>query len=267
MNLPMTKPNHVFTPTSTSTQPHYPGQIHDPSMKSINFNQLLQNRGIRFMHSKAVPCPNDNTLDDNSHSPMCQFCDGSGIIYYQSKEIIGAFISNSLEKQFEYNGEWESGNAICTFPTEYSDGTQAEFGMYDRLQVLDYTARLFEKKTYEPRTGNLQQLRYPIEKVDYLITVTDSTLKEYIQGTDFNISSGKIQWVTGHTPSYDNLIGQGQIYSVSYYANPVFIVLQPMRELRVTQEMQPDGTKIAIRLPQQILVKRDFFVNKPETIS
>jgi hypothetical protein len=40
-----------------------------------------------------------------------------------------------------------------------------------------------------------------------------------------------------------------------------------MRELRVTQQMQPDGTKIARRMPQEILVRRDFLVNPAEKLA
>jgi len=39
-----------------------------------------------------------------------------------------------------------------------------------------------------------------------------------------------------------------------------------MRELRITQQMI-NGQKTAIRLPQQILVKRDFLFNPPNTES
>lgn len=175
-------------------------------------------------------------------------------------------VSNSVEKQFEYNGIWEVGTAVVTFPTEYADGEQAEFALYDRLVVQDYTVRLYEKKEYEPRTGGLQQLRYPIHNVENLITVTDTAIKQFVEGVDFNVVNGLIEWVPGQEPDYDTAADTGQIYAVSYYANPVYIVMQPMRELRVSQQMLPDGTKVAIRLPQQIVVKRDYFVNKPEKL-
>jgi hypothetical protein len=207
-------------------------------------------------------------LNDNNHNPLCPHCDGSGILYYAPREIVGTFMSNSIEKQFEYNGVWEVGTSVVTLPSEYADGTQAEFSTYDRLTVTDYTVRLWEKKAYEPRPDNKQQLRYPIQKVEYLITVTDTEIKELIDGIDFSISSdGKIEWVPGRTPSYNTAADQGQVFGVSYYAFPIYVVLQPMRELRVTQQMLPDGTKVAIRLPQHLVVKRDFFVNPPERIS
>jgi hypothetical protein len=91
-------------------------------------------------------------------------------------------------------------------------------------------------------------------------------MSEYVQGVDFDVVGGQIQWVVGKTPSYDNINDMGQTYSVAYWAKPVYIVLQPMRELRVTQQLMPDGTKISVRMPQQLVIKRDFLVNKPEKL-
>lgn len=268
MTKTMDKPSATFTPSPTSTQPFFPSTIPDPSIYAQGFDQLLNNRGIRFNHWRAVPCPNMVSLDDNSHNPNCTHCDGSGLLYYRSKEIVGVLVSNSVEKQFEYNGVWEAGTCVITFPAEYEDGEQADFSLYDKLEVTDYTVRLWEKKQYEQRVGGVQQLRYPIHNVEYLATVTDSTVKEYQQGVDFDITAdGKIQWISGKEPVYDPVTELGQVFTVSYFANPVYIVLQPMRELRVTQQMMVDGTKVARRLPQQIVAKRDYFVNNPEKLA
>jgi hypothetical protein len=262
----MDKPSATFTPSPTSTPSQFPLILPDPSMYKQNFDQLLNNRGIRFEHQRALPCPNMRALDDNSHDPLCPHCDGSGILYYQPKEIIGVFTSNSIEKQFEYQGSWETGTAVVTLPTEYADGTQADFTLYDRLVVKDYTVRLWEKKEYEPRTDSKQQLRYPIVKVEELVTATPTVLKNYILGVDFAIEDGKIKWI-GTTPDYDTINEIGQAFSVAYLANPEYVVLQPLRELRVSQQLQAGGTKLAIRLPQQVIVKRDFLVNSPEKLA
>ena len=261
----MDKPSATFPASITSTPPQFPTILPDPSMYKQNFDQLLRNRGIRFEHHRALPCPNMRALDDNSHDPLCTHCDGSGILYYQPKEIIGVFLSNSIEKQFEYQGAWEVGTATVTLPTEYADGTQADFTLYDKLVVKDFTVRLWEKKEYEPRAGDIQQFRYPIVKVEQLVSATAYNLKEYVQDTDFIIEDGKIKWI-GEKPDYDHVNEMGQAYSVAYLANPVYIVLQPLRELRVSQQLET-GNKLAIRLPQQVVVKRDFLANSPEKLS
>lgn len=202
-----------------------------------------------------------------AHQPDCPFCDDSGLIYYESKEIWGTFSGNSIEKTFEAHGVWEVGTAVMTFPTEYADGTQADFNTYDRLEFPDFTVRLWELKGYEPRSENKQALRYPIQKVEYASSITDGVQKFYYPDVDFTINEeGEIVWIDGRQPAYDSELERGEVIGWAYFAKPVYVVLQSLRELRITQEMV-NGTKTAKRLPQQILVRRDFMVGSGEKIA
>lgn len=253
--------NNCFPPLSIpSTMPNI---IPDPSLKGASFDQILQNRGIRFLHRKSAPCPNVKSLADNSHNPNCPICDGNGIFYYQEKEIVGVFTGNSLQKNFEMQGIWEIGTATVTLPTVYPDGTQAEFNTYDQLMIMDYTVRMWELKEYEPRLDGLQQMRYPIISVDYMASAVNNALNPYELGVDFNLVNGKIEWIPGKEPSYDSVNERGEVFVINYFANPVYVVLQHLRELRVTQELI-GGVKTPIRLPQELLIKRDFLANEPE---
>ena len=261
----MDKPTQTYPATKTlnSTFAQVPSLIPDPSILGQSFDQILSQRGIRMLHSKVVPCPNLNALDNNSHDPDCDFCDNDGFVYYDEKEIWGTFGSNSIQKTFEAHGVWETGTATVTVPTEYQDGTEADFNTYDRLIIPDFTVRLWEMKEYEPRDGNVQGLRYPVKKVDYAMSVVGGVQKLYILGTDFTINSdGQIVWIVGKEPAYDETTGRGTPISWSFYATPVYIVVQTLRELRITQELNNAGVKVARRLPQSILVKRDFFPGK-----
>ena len=267
--MTMKKPDAAYPVTQVSTPSPMPPQILDASIRGIAFDQLMQNRGIRFIHKRSVPCPNIRSLDDNTHDPNCPFCDNSGILRYGDREIIGVFQSNSLEKLFEQQGVWEVGTAVVTLPAEYADGTQADFNTFDQLDIVDFEVRLWEIKEFEPRTGNKQRLRYPIGTggIDFMSSVEAGVLRVYELGVDFNVVDGEIEWVTGQEPGFDAATDIGSVFSVGYFANPVYNVLQHMRELRVTQEMQPDGTKIARRLPQEIMVRRDFLVNSAEKLA
>lgn len=264
----MDKPSKTYASpalATTSTPSIFPPQIPDPSLRGIGFDQLLAQRGIRMIHRRAIPCFNISDLDQNTHNPTCSVCDGSGIYYYREKEIYGIFHSNSLEKMFEHHGVWEVGSAVVTLPTEYPDGEEADFNMFDQLVIPDFTSRMWELKEFVPTDDLIQQVRYPIQKIDFIASAANSTVTEYEVGTDLTLTDdGKIQWVDGHEPSYDNVNERGDVFVVSYYANPVYTVLQHMRELRITQELQADGTKMAKRLPQQILVRRDFMRNGAE---
>lgn len=265
MTQPIDKPNAIMPQNSGSFPSSMPFPLPDPSIRRDSFNEMIQNRGIRFMHSKAYPCSNMKSLEDNNHDPLCPHCDGSGILYYDRREIFGVFSSNSIERQFERNGVYEVGTVMVTVPTEYPDGTEADFSMFDRMEVVDFSVRLWELKEYRPSTNNQQQLRYPILKTSKVEAVTTQARTEFIEGTDFTIVDGKIQWVVGRTPTYNSNSDNGQVYSVNYYCKPIYIVLNPMRELRITQELQ-NGERTARRLPQQLVLRRDFFVNGSEKI-
>ena len=245
-----------------------PLQIPDPSIKGVSFDQLANNRGIRFIHRRAAPCPNLRALDDNSHEPNCPVCDGNGILYYCEKEIWGLFVSNSLQKNFEQQGMWEIGTAVVTLPAYYPDGSVAEFNTYDQLVIEDFPVRLWQLKEYDPaENSGVTRLRYPIDTIDIVTSVQNNVRVDFIEGTDFTIdSNGNIVWVAGKEPSYNSIEDRGEVLSIVYHANPVYNVLQQMRELRITQELI-GGQKIARRLPQQILVKRDFLSNPSNTES
>ena len=247
-----------------SSPTNMPVFIPDPSLRGQSFDQLLQNRGVRFLHRLSAPCPNLRSLHDNSHDPNCSVCDGNGMMYYREKEIYGVFYSNSLEKNFEMQGIWEIGSAVVTLPTQYPDGTQADFNTFDQLVIPDFTVRLWELKEYEPRPDRRQQMRYPIKSIDYIAAVKNNVTVPYEEGTHYNIVDDKIEWVASQEPDYDSINERGEVYVVVYFAHPVYNVLQHMRELRITQELA-NGSKVPVRLPQQVLVKRDFLFNKPET--
>jgi hypothetical protein len=267
--MSMEKPGQVYpapaqAPTSVASP--MPIWIPDPSLRGQSFDQLLTQRGIRVMHERSVPCPNIITPDTNAHQPECTFCDESGILHYGSKEIYGVFTGNSIEKTFEAHGIWEVGSAVMTFPVEYADGIQADFNTYDRLTFPDFTVRMWELKEYEPRPGKLQTMRYPVHNVDFVSSITGGVQRMYNVGVDFNITpTGDIEWIAGMEPAYDSAALRGDTVVWSYYANPVYVVVQSLRELRITQELV-NGQKVSKRLPQQVLVKRDFLIGAGEKI-
>lgn len=249
------KPNQQYPKGLGAIGKFMPGILPDPSISGGAFDQLLNNRGIRFIHKISAPCPNMNALNDNNHDPECPFCDQSQILYVEEKEIWGVLSNNTLEKLYEIQGVWEVGTAVITFPTEYNDGLQADFNIFDQLICPDFQIRLSDLKEYNglPTMG----AKYPIERVVNITSVVDNALKVYVEGTDFNIVDGNIVWVVGKEPSYNDIEEIGEVLSITYVANPVYNVLQTLHELRVTQELV-DGVKVAKRLPQQVLVKRDF---------
>lgn len=251
----------IEEPCDTFESP-MPLNIPDVSIRGEAWDQLAQNRGIRFIHKVAAPCPNMKRLVDSNHEPDCPYCDGSQILYVQENEIWGTFSNNTLEKMFEIQGVWEIGTAVISFPTAYPNGDQADFNVFDKLISPDFQIRLSDLKEYKPTQNNKMGSKYPIINVCDMTSVVDGAIKKYVQGVDFNIVAGEISWVTGREPRYDDIAEIGEVLSITYSANPVYNVLQTLHEIRASQQMV-DGKKIARRLPQQVLVKRDFLF-KPD---
>lgn len=249
------KPNQSY-PSNPNMLPQYmPLRIPDPSIRGESWDQLLQNRGVRFIHQRVAVCPNMFNLEDGSHNPNCPVCDGQGMLVYDQREIFGVVVSNSLDRQYEYQGYWELGSAVVSMPTEYPDGKQAEFLAFDRLLVPDFTARMWELKEYKVLPGNKQYMRYPVHNTDFVGAVINNVLVQYVEGTHFTISTdGALVWIT--PPPVD------QVYTIQYFANPVYVVLNLLKELRVSQQ-NDNGQKHAKKLPQELVVKRDYLVNPP----
>ena len=256
------KPDKEYPNPPSAYESPMPFNIPDVSIRGEAWDQLAQNRGIRFIHKIAAPCPNMKRLVDNNHEPECPFCDGSQILYVQEKEIWGTFSNNTLEKMFEIQGVWEIGTAVISFPTVYPDGTQADFNVFDKLSCPDFQIRLSDLKEYKNTLSNKMSTKYPIVDVCDMTSVVDNALKKYIKGTDYNIVDGEISWIPGKEPRYDDIEEISEVLSITYSANPVYNVLQTLHEIRASQQMV-DGQKTARRLPQQVLVKRDFLF-KPD---
>jgi hypothetical protein len=242
------KPSNTYTNSPLSTPQFMPPQIIDHSIRMDSFDQLLKNRGVKFIHKRAIPCPNMTDLDANNHLPNCPICDGNSFYYYDTREIVGVFSGNSMQKIFEASGVWEMGSAVITFPTTYNDGTQADFSTYDRLELPDHEVRLWEQFTVSSTSMRLRYLITPAG-IDKIMAVINGIVVSYVLGTHYNITNGSIVWIT--KPANNTVV------SVVYYANPVYNVVQMMHEQRITQELI-NGVKTNQRLPQAVLVKRDF---------
>jgi hypothetical protein len=72
-------------------------------------------------------------------------------------------------------------------------------------------------------------------------------------------------WIDGKQPHYDPRTNHGEVLTWSFFAQPVYLVVQVLRELRITQEMV-NGKKTPRKLPQQVLVKRDFLPTASESV-
>jgi hypothetical protein len=261
----MRRPNHVFPPGNvvrTGTNKPLPEPHHDAAA----YDEFIKAHGLRWTHYKSAFCPNVSDIDNRQHDPNCRTCD-NGYIFYGGAEVMGFLEQGKLERFYEIQGLWEAGQAIVTF-TSYQDGPDGsvskgpmnDFLLGDKVVCLDYTFAWPE--IVEINRNGVDRLKYPALEVEFLSDVD----REYKESVDFKINSdGFIEWLPGgKRPAWQPDKDRGSVYSIRYSANPVYFVEQVLREIRATKgENRETGAIEAVRLPQQLLIKRDFMFKHP----
>lgn len=266
----MRDPNKKFKRSKGQISRGTPDSLPDPLLDKIAYDELIKNRGLRWKHFKGTPCPNLGDLEIQSHDPNCNACE-NGMLFYEGGEVHGVFQANRLERMYEIQGVWDVGEAVITFSANMDDidgnpglGAPVDLQHFDKLMCLDYTFRWQE--LIEHSHVGIDRLRYPALTVEFVATVSGK-VKNFYVGRDFQITSeGFIEWLpNGNKPTYDQLNSRGEVYTISYCARPVFYVVQLLHEIRATKAAKP-GTrneKIAVRLPQQVLIRRDYLFTHP----
>jgi hypothetical protein len=203
-----------------------------------------------------MPCPQVNDVNAAVHDPECSnpTCD-NGYLQVMPREVWGYFNNDQLNKLFEVQGEYNQNVAVITFAAVYTDGTEADFQPFDRIEMVgDYSKRVSE--LFEASPTGVDRLRYRVLDVEQLVSSDGVT---YEQNKHFIIERGRIHWISNVRPKYDQATQRGEVCSVSYTIPVRYYIHHVMREIRGTQRLDPTtGEKVAIRLPQHCLVSREF---------
>lgn len=237
-------------------------QLH-VGLNGENFEQQIQNRGIIMIHAKPMPCPNVIDIHSADHSPNCTSCD-NGMIYYGHKECKVVFMGNSNQRNFTMQGTQDTDSATFIVPTKYMDGTPMDVQFYDRFvcPLKEFKIRYYQRVEYSQTRKD--RLHFPAVSVDM---VFDGTT-QYKEGIDFEVKDGYICWISGgNSPSYDLDTDMGKVYSINYYTQPVFSVINLPHQLRTAIELDSAGQPFYKLYPQLVGVRKDFLpYNKGDKI-
>jgi len=242
--------------------PLYPDKTGQVALNPTAFEQLIRGHGIRMIHQKPIPCPNQRTLNGNDHDPNCEAC-YNGYLYYDQTEFIGAMAGNSINKQFGMNGTWDLDQATIIVPSKDANGSEMDFQIFDQILVLDFSVRVYQR--VEANQGGQDRLHFPGTSLDKVIGYGG---KEYIPGIDCTINDrGYVEWLPGgNRPGYDLTIDSGEIYSVNYYTRPSYTILSLPHQLRGTQTTKA-GVSVQERFPQLVVVRKDFIPHQNGDLS
>ena len=222
------------------------------------FNAHVANHGVRVRLEKTTICPNMiGNVDAQHHVPDCPLCE-NGFYHYDPVEFWAVFQQNALIKNWLREGIFDPGQALITFPTVLENNVDLYVYYFDRITLLDQKERFYQ--VINKSHGDMDILRY---KALQTMIVIDRSGFRYTEGDQFNIDEfGNIVWVPGKKrPSWNEEEGIGEAFSVTYLFRPVYRILNLMHEGRYSQVLVPGGTTSS-RLPQTVLIKKDYYLTK-----
>ena len=226
------------------------------------FEQLIREMGIRFVHARPMPSPHVKSLRGDDMDPGDNTMESS-YIYYGHKEFIGAFQGNSNQRQFAPNGSYDDDTATIVIPTKYTDGTDMDVQIFDRIIAIDAPKTRYYQRVEHDMSGH-DRLHFPAISVDLILGNND---QQFAEGVDFKINErGMIEWISGgRRPGYDPMLDKGEIYSISYYMQPYFTVLQLPHFFRMAQTRSngPGSNNTIHRFPQLCTVRKDYIAQDP----
>lgn len=244
---------------SVSRTNEYDAKFPTVAPSAQKFNAMLAQYGIRLLHEKAVPCPNYlGPLSQQQHDINCPLCENS-MIHYDGREIFGYFSTNEMVRNYLHGGFWERGSALLTVPSYYANDVndQVYISFYDRFTLLDFEDRFYE--VIHKSDGNGDKLKFKAIKVELLRTKST----QYYQDRHFKIDSdGNILWLTDERPGKDLNTGYGELFTISYFHRPVYRVVEMLHEGRFSQTAFKLPVRQPMRLPQQMMVRKDFVIEK-----
>jgi hypothetical protein len=245
-------------PTGTQFSGQMPNGQKQFGLNPQAFDDLIRAHGIKMYHSRSIPCPNIRDIYANDHDPNCPLCVQQRV-YYARKELTGAILGNSLAKQFLPNGTFDFDQATVVLPSKYTDGTELDAQVFDRLEVIGGITVRYYQRVEHSQTG-VDRLHFPALSIDYVMGSDGAT---YQPGIDVIVTpSGELQWISARRPGYDTVLEKGRVYSVNYYTKPVLTIVNLPHQLRVTQTQTAEGA-VQERFSQLAVVRKDFFPAQP----
>ena len=227
------------------------------------FDDNLQTHGVSFVHWKALPCPVGLTDIYDMRSPHEDHSGCSGDFLHKRAGIItGIFIANTKQFQYTDPGLAPDVPTIITLPRYYDDCPNQKplVALFDRFYLLEENIVVPHNQLFEANQSGVDKVAFPIVCV---LDIVDSNGKFY-SPEDYQVIDGKIHWLGSNRPGYDIRVGRGQICSIRYTYRPYWYVKSLLHEVRVTQRTGESGERLVERMPQQVMLQREYVYEKEQ---
>lgn len=214
-------------------------------IKSMRYNSTWQ---------RAMVCPN-RIVEKNNHNINCKVCDGTGFLYDAGVAAKILVTSVSVRQMWQTQGRIDLGMAMITTMPE------TRMSWWDKFTFNESVIRYTEAVKHVAGTGTTDKLKYAIIDAATdpgVLRLVDQTGHEYVYGTDFVVTDGKIVWA----------VEPGDLfYSVMYLRRPSYIVIDVNHHFRTLPAFgaaglggQALGPERTIEFPVMGVGKLDFLV-------
>lgn len=242
----------VIKPASSKTypkrKPSKPGRV---DLIPEEFENLIEDQGVRVRVTAAAVCPNRTEVEDTNHTLDCPLCFGSQIIdMSETCYEDWAFIQGiNLSKQFDVQGVFDMKDSQITF----KQGIRV--GYWYKIEVIDF-ASVFNE-VIKRRSGDVDLLRYiGGTNCDTPYYLVDKVGNRYTLNEDYRIEGRNLTWKGINRPATGNL------YTLIYPVLPTFRVIELLHENRYYYRGFKSAEKEPVQLPQQALIRLDYIANK-----
>lgn len=213
------------------------------------FTRAIHAKGYDVIWEKAQYCPDLRGPSPHSHDITCETCK-NGFLYFDPIQTRMLMTGLTLPQQFYAYGRFTQGKVSVTAMPEF------KVSYWDRITVCD--ARLRAQEHVRRQVGTMSdRLQYaPISAVR-LSWKSPTVVKQAIEGVDFDCdcTEGTLVWKTDNRP--DN----GQFYSIVYYHQPSYIVLDNPHAIRDQHVPRLDQRiEKSYEFPVQVIAQLDTFI-------
>jgi hypothetical protein len=240
-----------FQPVATDL----PADVH---FEVSDFDNLIEEQGMTFVHFRAMPCPvgKSDRYDIRKTHEDHAGC-SNGFLYRPAGEVTAVATGNARSKSLIDVGIL-NGSSMQVTPARYYSNNPTEeviVAPFDRFYLKDSKAMVVHSQLFESNQSGMDRLQYPAVKVEALI---DSNGVSYEQEADFVIEKGQVRWVGMNRPAMDPMSNKGQVCSVRYRYIPYWYVDRILHEIRVVKAYdEKQQAVVTQRMPYAIMLQRE----------
>src|ERR1700677_4990066 len=169
------------------------------------FDSLIQGKGVRLVHWKAIPCPigKVDALDQRVSHGYHNNCN-NGFLYIKAGVLTAMFSNNSKNQEQMDVGLVSFANAQVSLSRFYNEpdacGNQVPVivAPFDRMYMVEQNLRVPNWQLLQTSGTTTERLAFPVVTVEHCV---DSDGIELKQDKDFTITpDGLLQWLPGKQP-------------------------------------------------------------------